>query len=150
MNINDRIFRLFGYQPILVLAEKEYNPKVYLNNNKRFCVILCEPNLSFVRYLSLKKSFLFMIAGLVVFALYLYFYIGLSQITLVLNKVNTSQYAFYYSLALLAVLASVFFWSVAWNNILRALSIRVSYRRAYLYYWVSYFTDLVVPCATVW
>ncbi|MGD0449696.1 MAG: lysylphosphatidylglycerol synthase transmembrane domain-containing protein [Candidatus Bathyarchaeia archaeon] len=102
-----------------------------------------------MRYLSLKKSFLFMIAGLVVFALYLYFYIGLSQITLVLNKVNSSQYAFYYSLALLAVLASVFFWSVAWNNILRALSIRVSYRRAYLYYWVSYFTDLVVPCATV-
>ncbi len=38
---------------------------------------------------------------------------------------------------------------MAWNNILRGLSIHVSYRRAYLYYWVSYFTDLVVPCATV-
>lgn len=90
-----------------------------------------------------------MIAGLVVFAIYLYFYIGLSQITLVLSKINSSQYAFYYSIALLAVLASVFFWAVAWNTILRTLSIRVSYRRAYLYYWVSYFTDLVIPCATV-
>ena len=68
---------------------------------------------------------------------------------MVLSSVNTTQYAFYYSLALVAVLASVFFWSVAWNSILRELSIHVSYKRAYLYYWVSYFTDLVVPCATV-
>jgi uncharacterized protein (TIRG00374 family) len=90
-----------------------------------------------------------MIAGLIVFILYLYFYIGLSQIELVLSNVNSSQYAFYYSLALAAVLASVFFWSFAWNSILRAVSIHISYRRAYLYYWVSYFADLVVPCATV-
>ncbi len=102
-----------------------------------------------MRYVSVKKSFLFMILGVIVLLIYLYFYIGISQIELVLKNVNSSQYAFYYSLALLAVLASVFFWSVAWNSILRSLAIRVSYRRAYLYYWVSYFTDLVVPCATV-
>ena len=35
------------------------------------------------------------------------------------------------------------------EHILRSLSIKISYRRAYLYYWVSYFTDLVVPCVTV-
>jgi uncharacterized protein (TIRG00374 family) len=90
-----------------------------------------------------------MILGLIVLLVYLYFYIGISQIELVLKNVNSTQYAFYYSLALLAVLASVFFWSVAWNNILRGLSIKVSFRRAYLYYWVSYFTDLGVPCATL-
>jgi len=102
-----------------------------------------------MRYVSVKKSFLFMILGVIVLLVYLYFYIGISQIELVLRNVNSSQYALYYSLALIAVLASVFFWSVAWNSILRGLSIHVSYRRAYLYYWVSYFTDLVVPCATV-
>jgi uncharacterized protein (TIRG00374 family) len=90
-----------------------------------------------------------MVVGLVVFAFYLYFFIGIKQITMVISKLNTTQYAFYYSLALMAVLVSVFFWAVAWNSILRALSIRISYRRAYLYYWISYFTDLVVPCATV-
>jgi uncharacterized protein (TIRG00374 family) len=99
--------------------------------------------------MSVKKSVLFMVAGLIVFLIYLYFYIGIDQIEFVLKNVNPTQYAFYYSLALGAVLASVFFWSVAWNSILRALSVHVSYRRAYLYYWVSYFTDLVVPCATV-
>ena len=105
--------------------------------------------MSFTRYVSVKKSALFMIAGLIVFLIYLYFYIGIGQIEFVLKNVNSSQFAFYYSIALSAVLVSVFLWSVAWNSILRALSVHVSYRRAYLYYWVSYFTDLVVPCATV-
>lgn len=105
--------------------------------------------MSFAKYVSVKKSALFMIAGLIVFLIYLYFYIGIGQIEFVLKNVNSSQFAFYYSIALSAVLVSVFLWSVAWNSILRALSVHVSYRRAYLYYWVSYFTDLVVPCATV-
>jgi uncharacterized protein (TIRG00374 family) len=109
----------------------------------------CEKYLSFTKYLSIKKSVLFMIAGLIVFVFYLYFYIGIDQILLVLDTVNISQYAFFYSFALLAVLASVFFWALAWNSILRRLSINISYTRAYLYYWVSYFTDLVIPCATV-
>jgi len=90
-----------------------------------------------------------MIVGLVVFGFYLYFFIGFRQISMVLKNINSVQYAFYYSLALVGVLSSVFFWSAAWNSILRALSIKIAYRRAYLYYWVSYFTDLVVPCVTV-
>jgi uncharacterized protein (TIRG00374 family) len=90
-----------------------------------------------------------MIIGLVVFLVYLYFYIGIPKILKVLSSVNTSQYAVFYSLALGAVLASVFFWSAAWNNILKSLSVNITYRRAYLYYWVGYFVDLVIPCATV-
>ena len=90
-----------------------------------------------------------MIVGLVVFIIYLYFFIGIPKILLVISNINSSQYAFYYTLSLLAVLASVFFWSAAWNSILRTLSIKISYRRTYLYYWVGYFSDLVIPCATV-
>jgi uncharacterized protein (TIRG00374 family) len=132
------------------LPEKEYNPKIKCKLATNYWLNLkCESNLAFTRYVSVKKSFLFMIVGLIVLLIYLYFYIGISQIELVLKNVNSTQYVFYYSLALVAVLASVFFWSVAWNSILRSLSIHISYRRAYLYYWVSYFTDLVVPCATV-
>jgi uncharacterized protein (TIRG00374 family) len=101
------------------------------------------------RYLSLKKSLIFMVIGLIVFALYLYFFIGSSQILVVLKNINAMQYAIYYSFAILAVLASVFCWSAAWKNILKKLSINISYRKAYFYYWVGNFTDLVVPCATV-
>lgn len=90
-----------------------------------------------------------MIIGLVVFIFYLYFFIGIGEITRVLSNVNSGQYAIFYSLALAAVLASVFLWSAAWNAILRTLNVKVTYRRAYLYYWVGYFSDLVIPCATV-
>ena len=78
-----------------------------------------------------------------------YLQLYLHQILYVVKSVNSVQYAFFYSLALLGVLSSVFFWSAAWNSILKSLSINISYKQAYLYYWVSYFTDLVIPCATV-
>ncbi len=104
---------------------------------------------SIMKYLSVKRSVLFMIAGLIAFLIYLYFYIGIPKILQVIRNINSTQYAFFYSLALLTVLASVFCWSVAWNSILRALNVKVSHRRAYLYYWVGYFTDLVLPCATI-
>lgn len=102
-----------------------------------------------MKYVSIKRSVVFMIIGLVVFAIYLYFYIGIPKLVLVLSSINSTQYALFYILALVAVLASVFFWSAAWNSILRALSVKITYRRAYIYYWVGYFSDLVIPCATI-
>jgi len=90
-----------------------------------------------------------MVGGLVAFVIYLYFFIGIPKISRVLSDINSSQYAFYYSLALVCVLASVFVWSTAWNSILRTLSINISYRNAYLYYWAGYFADLILPCATI-
>ncbi len=104
---------------------------------------------SITKYLTIRRSLIFMALGIVVFIIYLYFFIGIPELTLVLSSINSTQYTIFYSLALLAVLSSVFFWSAAWNNILRALSINISYRRAYLYYWVGYFSDLVIPCATI-
>jgi uncharacterized membrane protein YbhN (UPF0104 family) len=90
-----------------------------------------------------------MLVGIVIFAIYLYFFIGIPKIIEVITQVNSQQYLFYYTLALLSILASVFTWSVAWNFILRDLNVKITYRRAYLYYWVGYFSDLVLPCATI-
>lgn len=90
-----------------------------------------------------------MVLGLAIFVVYLYFFVGFKQIFAFIGSVNSTQYALFYSFALLAVLGSVFFWSAAWNNILQGLNIHIPYRRSYLYYWVSYFTDLVIPCATI-
>ncbi|MGA3289528.1 MAG: lysylphosphatidylglycerol synthase transmembrane domain-containing protein [Candidatus Bathyarchaeia archaeon] len=105
--------------------------------------------MSLARYFSIKKSVLVMMVGLIVFGVYLYFFIGIHQILYVLKHIKSVQYVFFYSLALITVLGSVFFWSAAWNSILKSLSINISYGRAYLYHWVSYFTDLVIPCVTV-
>jgi glycosyltransferase 2 family protein len=99
--------------------------------------------------ITIKRSMIFMVIGLVVFALYLYYFVGISQILDVIKNLNSTQYAFYYSLAILAVLGSVFCWSAAWNSILRTLSVHISYRKSYLYYWVGNFADLILPCAAV-
>lgn len=90
-----------------------------------------------------------MIAGLAVFIAYIIFGVRFEQVTQFLQQLNSLQFTIFYILALASVLASVFFWSAAWNDILRTLAVKISYRRAYLYYWVGYFTDLVIPCATV-
>jgi uncharacterized protein (TIRG00374 family) len=102
-----------------------------------------------MRHLTIRRSILFMIAGLIALIIYLYFFIGIEQLETVFANVNSTQYAIFYSLTLAAVLASVFFWSAAWNSILKGLSITLPYRKTYLYYWVGYFSDLVIPCATV-
>jgi len=101
------------------------------------------------RFITIKRSIIFMLIGLVVFAVYLYYFVGISQILEVIESLNSTQYAFYYSLAILAVLGSVFCWSAAWNSILKTLKINISYRKSYLYYWVGNFADLVLPCAAV-
>jgi uncharacterized membrane protein YbhN (UPF0104 family) len=90
-----------------------------------------------------------MVAGFAVFLIYLYFYIGIPKILQVISNINSTQYAIFYSLSLVTVLASVFCWSIAWNSIRRARSVKISYRQAYLYYWVGYFSDLVLPCGTI-
>jgi uncharacterized membrane protein YbhN (UPF0104 family) len=67
-----------------------------------------------------------MVAGFAVFLIYLYFYIGIPKILQVISNINSTQYAIFYSLSLVTVLASVFCWSIAWNSILRALSVKIS------------------------
>jgi uncharacterized protein (TIRG00374 family) len=90
-----------------------------------------------------------MFIGLSLFALYLYFFAGFKQILTVLEGVNVEQYALFYSLAIGAVLIGNFFWSASWRTVLSTLSVKVSMKNAFIYYWTGYFVDLVVPCETV-
>ncbi|MGA2683095.1 MAG: lysylphosphatidylglycerol synthase transmembrane domain-containing protein [Candidatus Bathyarchaeia archaeon] len=105
--------------------------------------------MSAIKYLSIRKSFFFIFIGLTVFVLYLYFFAGFKNILVVLSGVNPGQYAFYYSLAIGAVLLGNFFWLVSWRAVLNTLSVKISLKNAFLYYWTGYFVDLIVPCETV-
>jgi len=105
--------------------------------------------LSALKYFSIRKSFFFIFIGLTVFVLYLYFFAGFKQILVVLNGINPQQYAFFFSLAIGAVLIGNFFWLASWRAVLGKLSVKISLKNAFLYYWAGYFVDLVVPCETV-
>jgi uncharacterized protein (TIRG00374 family) len=105
--------------------------------------------LSAVKYLSTRKSFFFIFIGLPAFALYLYFFAGFKQILSILQGVSLEQYALFYSLAISAVLIGNFFWSESWRTVLNTLSVKISMKNSFIYYWAGYFVDLVVPCQTV-
>ena len=105
--------------------------------------------MSAIKYFSTRKSFYFIFIGLTVFILYLYFFAGFNQILVVLKGINPEQYAFFFSLAIGAVLIGNFFWLASWRAVLSKLKVKISLKNAFLYYWAGYFVDLVVPCETV-
>jgi glycosyltransferase 2 family protein len=106
--------------------------------------------LSFVtKYLTVRKSFFFMICGLIAFTLYLYFFVGFNQIFLVVANVNLAGYVGYYSLAFGFLIIVMLLWVSAWKSLLKARKIKVGLRNAFLYYWTGYFVDLIVPCQQV-
>jgi len=105
--------------------------------------------MSVMNYLAVRKSFLFMIVGMAVFILYLYFIAGFDKILALLQKINQSEFILFFSLTTVSMLLSMFFTAMAWHEILKTLSINISRRRAFLYNWVGNFVDLVIPCQTV-
>jgi len=90
-----------------------------------------------------------MFFGLAAFVLYLYFFAGFGKIVTILRGVNPGQYAFFYALAIAAMLLTNFFWVLSWRKLLNSLSVKISVKNAFMYYWTGYFIDLVVPCETV-
>src|SRR3989337_3665004 len=87
-----------------------------------------------------------MIAGLFVFVVYMYFFVGFSQVLVILESVNPMEYAAFYSLAIVITVLSVFFVAAAWRSLLNTLEIKTKLKSIFLYTWVGYFVDLVVPC----
>ncbi len=105
--------------------------------------------MSFSKYFTAKRAFIFMIIGLVAFALYLYFFVGASEILEVVQSVSLSDFVVYYSMAIVGMLLVMLLWSASWRSFLGALSIKISWRRAFLFYWLGYFADLIVPVQAV-
>jgi uncharacterized protein (TIRG00374 family) len=90
-----------------------------------------------------------MLIGLVIFALYLYFFVGFTEIFTVLKGLNPINYAVFYSLAISGTLVSVLFLAAAWQSLLDSLSIKAKLKSLVLYTWAGTFVDLIVPCQAV-
>jgi len=99
--------------------------------------------------LSFRASGVLMFAGLLIFILYLYFFVGFKSMFEILEKVNPLEYFSCYSLTVVAILVSVLFYSMTWHELLKTLSLNLSLKKAFLYSWVGNFVDLVLPLETV-
>jgi uncharacterized protein (TIRG00374 family) len=105
--------------------------------------------LSPAAYFSARKSLLFMVGGLIAFSLYLYFFVGVDQLVSALDRINTEYYLLFYTVAIGAVVLALLFWTAAWRTLLQELSVELRMKEAFLFFWVGYFVDLVVPSQTI-
>jgi len=94
---------------------------------------------------TIKGAFPLLVIGLLIFIAYLYFFVGIGEIAGALRRANL----FYYSLAFIAVFVEIFFYALAWQRFLVPLSVKVPFRKTFLYVWVGLFVDLLVPAESV-
>lgn len=92
----------------------------------------------------LTKTIPFLLIGLALLLLYLYF-IGFSNIIEAFSKVNPGIFA----LATLMTFIEIFLFTFTWHYLLRTLSIRISFPRAFSYVLTGIFVDILVPAESV-
>ncbi len=88
-----------------------------------------------------KKILLLVGFGLLVLVLYLYYFVGTSNIIEVITKVDLPTY----SLAFIAFVIGIVFSSFAWRSLLGNLSVKVKMKRVFFFMWVGMFFDATVP-----
>jgi uncharacterized protein (TIRG00374 family) len=91
------------------------------------------------------KTGLFLAVGLLVFILYIYFFVDIPEMLAILQSINL----FYYALAASATVMSVALYSLAWQFLLRRLSIKSAFRKTFLFVWSGNFVDLLLPAEAV-
>lgn len=92
-----------------------------------------------------KTSVLVLIVGLLIFILYLYFFVPFGEFAVTIQQANP----FYYSLAFIALFLTVTFYSLTWHNLLKLLSVKTSFKKAFQFILIGTFVDLLIPAESV-
>jgi uncharacterized protein (TIRG00374 family) len=93
----------------------------------------------------LIRSLILLLIGLLVFVVYLVFFVNIGEMIEKISQANP----FIYFLTFVAALLDVFFFALAWRYLMRALSVRVSIWKTYIFMWVSIFIDSIIPAESV-
>lgn len=88
-----------------------------------------------------KKTYLFIVFGLLTLVFYLYYFVGTMNIADVVRRADFLVYAS----AFIAFVVSVFFASLTWRSLLGNLAVKVKMRRIFLLMWFGMFFDATVP-----
>ena len=93
-----------------------------------------------------RKTVLLPIIGIVAFFLYiLLFNVNILEIIATAQTANL----WLYSAAVLVGFIEIFFYAVSWQTILKALKVKISIVRSFLYTWYGIFMDLVIPAESI-
>jgi uncharacterized protein (TIRG00374 family) len=88
-----------------------------------------------------KPILIVLVAGLIAFLLYIFFYVNPAQVALILSETNLAIY----STAFIAFTLNTVFSSLVWYRLLNSLSVTVPRRKTFLYTWVGLFFEATVP-----
>jgi len=97
------------------------------------------------RRVLIKKTVPLLIIGLLVFILYLYFFVGIDKIVFILQSIDP----FYYSLTFITAFLGMIIYSMTWQSLLNLLSIKIAFRKTFLFMWVGTFVDIIIPFEAV-
>jgi len=95
--------------------------------------------------LSLKRTAPFLMAGLLIFLAYIYFFVGITEIVTIIQSIDL----FYYGLAVAVLFLNMLVSSLVWQFFLRLLSVKVPLRKTFLFTWIGIFVDLLVPAESI-
>jgi uncharacterized protein (TIRG00374 family) len=79
--------------------------------------------------------------GYTALALYLFYFVGIGKLFSVVVTVNPGLYA----LAVACVITAISLHALVWFQLLKALSISITFRRTYVLNWVGVFVDNLIP-----
>jgi len=95
--------------------------------------------------LAYKTVALFLVAGIFVFLVYIYFFVPFNDLIQTLKQVNP----YYFSLALVSLFGAAVFYALTWQKLLEMLSVKSSFLKAFQFIWVANFVDILVPAESV-
>jgi len=95
--------------------------------------------------LKMKKTVPFLLLGVLIFLAYLHFFIGIPEILATIQNADIV----YYGLAVAALLLNTVTNALTWQYLLRPLAVRVPFRKTFLFTWIGFFVDLLVPAESI-
>jgi uncharacterized protein (TIRG00374 family) len=115
------------------------NAEICQTSRVYYCMAVDSPPLisSSIKKLILVSALI----GYTVLVLYLLYYVGINELIAVIGRVSLGIYA----LAIASLIISLTFHTLVWFQLLNSLSIRLSFRRTYILYWVGVFVDNLIP-----
>lgn len=93
----------------------------------------------------LTKTLPFLLVGVVILFLYLHFFVGIPDLVETMQRTNMYVYSF----GVLLALVDIVLYSLAWQYFLRALSVKVDFKKTFGFTWVGFFADFMIPSESV-
>ena len=93
----------------------------------------------------LYRTLPFLLLGLLAFVLYLVFFVNIDEMIATIKQISLPIYL----ISVVATMAEMGLFSLAWHYFLKPLSATVPFKKAFLYTWASSFIDLLIPAESV-